>query len=182
MLSWVETSSYESGHACSRSDLLPRVVHACLQLDLCNQLRPALVIPIHYLEGQPLKSNRVHARFRLDAVVRWELYKQTKLNQSICSWHIEHCIALCTSVSELRRNVSASSGLRSKLSGERAREKRDFRSLSVTTRAEALTKRSVAIKFLHLVPICETCNESVELAMWEVKTNKQGVGGGGRQT
>ena len=83
-------------------------------------------------------------------------------------------------VSELRRNVSASSGLRSRFSGERAREKRDFRSLSVTTRAEALTKRSVAIKFLHLVPNYGTCNESVELAMREVKTNKQGVGGGGR--
>ena len=85
-------------------------------------------------------------------------------------------------VSELRRNVSASSGLRSRFSGERAREKRDFRSLSVTTRAEALTKRSVAIKFLHLVPNYGTCNESVELAMREVKTNKQGEGGGGRQT
>ena len=77
-----------------------------------------------------------------------------------------HCIALGRgrgSVSELRRNVSASSGLPSRFSGE-SEGKEGFPIF-----IGALTKRgAVAIKFLHLADLCN---------LVEVKTNKQGAGG-----
>ena len=155
---------YGSGLACSPSDFLPRVV---------------LPFYIGFGHSDTLLASQIYtkdAHSRRDSH-RCSIQISTAVNKPSLANNTKacvHCNALHSGVSECQRaKTKRFRFVRSPFKIlERAREKRDFRSLS------ALTKRGPApIKFPHLADLCNL--QASGGGGGEVKTNKQG---GARQT
>ena len=151
-------------YACSPSDFLPRVV---------------LPFYIGFGHSDTLLASQIYtkdAHSRRDSH-RCSIQISTAVNKPSLTNNTKacvHCNALHSGVSECQRaKTKRFRFVRSPFKIlERAREKRDFRSLS------ALTKRGPApIKFPHLADLCNL--QASGGGGGEVKTNKQG---GARQT